>query len=97
MPLPEQEMSNSKKVKVHDYSCQTWGWTYNFIDGGKDWFCAIGWGEGLKVGDQIVTVLRKTVRIRYWIREIKYKRDPQDMWEALFERVDEPDNPQEPN
>lgn len=91
-------MSKPKaEIKVHDYSEQSWGWAYNFISGGKDWFSAIGWGEGLKVGDQIVTVLRKTVRIRYWIREIKYKSDPQDMWEARFERVNEPDNPQEPN
>lgn len=90
-------MPKVKEVTVHDYTSHHYGWAYNFISGGKDWFEAVGWGEGLKVGDQIVTLLRKTVRIRYWVREIEYQRDPSDMWKARFERVDEPDNPQEPS
>lgn len=87
--------TKKRSITVHDYTKLSWGWSYMPTGGGKDWWSAVGHGLNLCKGEQIL-ILVKGVPIRYTIIHIEYFPSPNDMWKGAFRRVDEEDNPQEP-
>ncbi len=73
---------------THDYTARYWGHDYTFtpIDGGRKG-SAMGWGDGLRVGDYIILEHKgsRNGSSRYRIKSVEYYRDPPDMWSADLE------------
>ena len=72
--------SNSKTVSnTHDYTAKTlcWGHSYESVGGN-----ILGWGTGIKSGDNLLFDSQSGVRALYRVVKIEYYRDPRDMWKA---------------
>jgi hypothetical protein len=68
---------------THDYTRRSWGHDYTYKPLDPDGLKAtmMGWGCGIKVGDYLLLENDK-LGTRYIVDEIKYFRNPYDMWEA---------------
>jgi hypothetical protein len=74
-------------MDTHDYSTREWGRSYSIL-GTEDEGLQLrltGWGRGISADDYII-IKNGDGTTRYKIDNIKYERDPADMWfaEASF-------------
>lgn len=70
---------------THDYSHRFWGHDYTVIrviDDGQQ-LAVSGWGHGIEKGDYML-LQNGNSTTRYRVKEIDYKRDPDDMWHATM-------------
>lgn len=84
----EQEENESAsplgEPKTHDYTMLAWGHNINIVrtrDGGME-HDVCGWGHGVSQGDYLILKGNAGKGSRYLVDELKYFRDPADMWAA---------------
>ena len=71
---------------THDYTKREWGHDY-FIDHVLDGGIRLrggGWGSGIEEGDYLL-MRNGAATTRYRVAEVKYMRDPPDMWFATLD------------
>lgn len=78
-----------KSPKTHNYVTQGWGWALHEITLGNDGlYSLMGHGLNIMKGDYLLLKMESGKIAKFEVMEIKYYRDPVDMWRGKIKGID---------